>query len=83
MPPLFDIKCQNPECNHRAEVYKTFDAPEECSLCGHDTVTLMPTVKGVHGFGKQPYDYLDGPVPDSKPIKSFSRDRRKGGKNRN
>ena len=78
--PIFDIRCQ--ECLHQAEVFKAFDTPAECSQCGGKTITLMPSVSGIHGFGKQPYDYLDDPVPDAKPIKSFAHDRRKGGKDR-
>lgn len=76
--PKFDVRCN--ECNHRAEVSKAYHDPLECSECGGETTTLMPGVKGIHGFGKQPYDYLDGPVPEPKKIKSFANDRRKGGR---
>ncbi len=80
--PKFDIRCLNLKCEHQAEVFKAYAAKAECSQCGGECITLMPNVLGIHGFGKQPYDYLDGPVPDSKPIKSFAHDRRKGGKDR-
>lgn len=74
--PTFDVKCK--ECKHQAEVSKAYHDPLECSECGGETITLMP------GAGvlvrKQPYDYLDGPVPDAKKIKSFAHDRRKGGR---
>jgi len=78
--PRFDVRCKNPKCLHQVEVSKGFDDQVVCELCGHETKTLMPGVTGIHGLGKQPYDYLDGPIPDSKKIKSFAHDRRKGGK---
>lgn len=74
--PKFDVKCK--KCKHQAEVFKAYHDPAECPECGGELLTLMP------GAGvlvrKQPYDYLDGPVPDSKKIKSFAHDRRKGGR---
>jgi len=74
--PKFDVRCKI--CGHTAVVKKGYHDPHECSTCGEPTITLMP------GAGvlvrKQPYDYLEGPIPDAKKIKSFAHDRRKGGK---
>ena len=76
--PKFDVRCT--ECSYEAEITKAFKDTHACPDCGATTKTLMPGVKGIHGFGKQPYDYLNGPVPDPKKIKSFANDRRKGGR---
>jgi hypothetical protein len=76
--PKFDVKCN--VCNIVIEVTKNFQDTLACEQCGNEMLTLMPGVKGIHGFGKQPYDYLNGPVPDPKKIKSFANDRRKGGR---
>ena len=78
MMPKFDVKCN--VCDLVIEVTKDFHATLACEVCGNEMLTLMPGVKGIHGFGKQPYDYLDGPVPEPKKIKSFANDRRKGGR---
>lgn len=75
--PIFDIKCL--KCNQVTEVFKRYEADYPCPECKGETVTLPPAVKGI-GRAKKPYDYLNGPIPDSKKIKSFANDRRKGGK---
>jgi putative FmdB family regulatory protein len=78
--PIFDCKCE--KCATVWEVSKPYDeeAPE-CPSCGSNfTKTLMPLFQNKLK-ARDPYDYLNGPIPDSKPIKSFANDRRKGGRN--
>jgi len=77
--PLFDAKCE--KCGHIWEVMQKWEEQVgECPLCESAfTKLLMPRMGPVHK-AKDPYDYLDGRIPDSKPIKSFANDRRRGGK---
>jgi hypothetical protein len=81
--PMFDVRCNEEGCEHRWETSKTYDAVALCPVCySSNTTTLMPRMKGIKA--KDPFD-LVGPgarIPDSKPIKSFAHDRRKGGKDR-
>lgn len=76
--PLFDCKCG--QCGEVWEERKPYSEPAgECPKCGsYDTRTLLGS--SVLRKAKDPYDYLDGRIPDSKPIKSFANDRRRGGK---
>ena len=78
--PLFDCKCG--ACGHIWEEMKSYNTPACCCPeCGSaDTKTLMPLMKHHNLNTKDPYDYLNGPIPDPKPIKSFANDRREGGK---
>lgn len=78
--PLFDCKCG--QCGEVWEERKAFTDPAgECPKCGsYDTRTLLGGSK-VLQKAKDPYEYLNGPIPSSKPIKSFANDRRRGGKN--
>lgn len=79
--PKFDVRCNEEGCGITFEKNAPYKEEVQCPECySSNTTTLMPGVKGIHGFGKQPYDYLDGPVPEPKKIKSFAHDRRKGGK---
>ena len=78
--PVYDARCN--ECQHTYE-YRgpSYQAPGLCENCGSDDTRIV----WLGGFpsvdkAKDPYDYLDGPIPDSKPIKSFANDKRKGGK---
>jgi putative FmdB family regulatory protein len=74
----FDIRCDT--CDHRwEEVQKYEDTPGECPECGSNFTTVLLTMAKQHK-AKDPYDMLDGPIPDAKKIKSFARDRRKGGR---
>ena len=78
--PRFDVRCQR--CNHEWEASKRFDAPVPCPSCGSvATTTLMPRVQGIDK-AKDPFDLvgMGQKVPDSKKIKSFAKDRRKGGR---
>ena len=77
----YDKRCN--ECGYTFE----YEGPvvhnsPECEGCGSlDTKTVwlpggMPNYERV----KEPYDNLHGRIPDSKRIKSFAKDRRRGGK---
>jgi hypothetical protein len=77
--PKFDVRCL--VCKEEWEAYKVYLDPTQCPQCGSDmTQTLMPKMK--HNKGKDPYDMITANthIPDSKPVKSFANDRRKGGK---
>ena len=77
---LYDGRCK--ECNHTYEWRgPSYLAPGECPACGSDDTKIVwlgqtPSIDRA----KDPYEYLDGRIPESKPIKSFSNDKRKGGK---
>ena len=78
--PLYDFKCR--DCNHIWEVRQSSEAePPPCPECTKRNVHIywgrgFPSIDKA----KDPYDYLDGRIPDPKPIKSFANDHRKGGK---
>lgn len=78
--PVYDARCN--KCDKTYE-YRgpSHQAPGQCEHCGSDDTRIV----WLSGFpsvdrAKDPYDYLNGRIPDSKPIKSFANDRRKGGK---
>lgn len=74
--PLFDVKCDN--CGKQWEQMKKWEDLAQCPECGSiNTTTLMPLMK--HKRAKTP-DEMMGRIPDSKPVKSFANDRRRGGK---
>lgn len=79
MKPLHDWRCRR--CDNTFEARgRVGDAPT-CLRCGCESVSLVfLRSAGVHGLHKDPYDALDRVIPDSKPIKSFANDKRKGGK---
>lgn len=77
---VWDARCK--DCNETYE-YRgpSFKAPGSCTHCGSDDTKIV----WLRGFpsvdrAKDPYDLLNGPIPDGKPIKSFANDKRKGGK---
>ena len=77
---VWDARCNvcGTDYEFRGPSYKS---PGECIACGSDDTRIV----WLHGFpsvdrAKDPYDYLDGHIPDPKPIKSFANDKRKGGK---
>jgi hypothetical protein len=61
-------------------VSKKWEESVACPECGQATTTLMPQMK--HHKAKDPFDMINGHagIPDSKKIKSYANDRRKGGK---
>ena len=77
---VWDARCK--ECNTNYEFRgPSYQAPGECPQCGSDDTKIV----WVSGFpsvdrAKDPYDYLHGPIPSSRKIKSFANDKRKGGK---
>lgn len=79
--PLYDARC-----NDCGETYEwsgpSYLAPGKCTHCGSDDTRIVWLPGGTPSIdrAKDPYDLLDGRIPDSKPIKSFANDRRKGGK---
>jgi len=80
MKPLHDYRCGR--CDHTFEIRARQGDTIECPHCGSSSTRLVflsgPSIRGAP---KDPYDALDRVIPDSKPIKSFARDRRTGGKN--
>ena len=75
--PVFYVRCL--ACNHKWEMVKQFRTGAECPNCKSDeTVTLMPLMKRP-AKAKDPYDMINDNT-GSKPIKSFAKDHRKGGK---
>lgn len=77
---VLDARCK--DCDHTYE-YRgpSYQSPGSCPECGSDDtkVVWLQTTPSIDR-AKDPYDYLNGPIPDPKPIKSFANDRRKGGK---
>lgn len=75
---VFDAVCES--CGLRWEEEGPYTDPAcPCPECGSGfTKKILSKVNTP--LTKDPYDYLDGRIPDSKPIKSFAHDRRKGGK---
>lgn len=75
--PLFDVRCLT--CGEEWEEMKVRKAETVCPRCGYEkTFTLMPLMKRAFK-AKDPYDMINDPTP-GKPIKSFAKDHRKGGK---
>jgi len=79
--PVYDAKCN--KCEHVYE-YRgpSHQAPGTCTACGSDDTRIVWLSGSFPNTdtAKDPYDYLHGRIPDSKPIKSFANDRRRGGK---
>lgn len=75
----YDARCK--ECDHEFEEFRKWSEP--CSPCpqckSNNTVTIWKTVP-ILDKACDPYDKLDRVIPDSKPIKSYANDRRRGGK---
>lgn len=81
MMGVWDCRCN--ECGNDYEFRgPSYRSPGSCDVCGSDDTRIVWTRGSFPSIdtAKDPYDYLDGPIPDSKPIKSFANDRRKGGK---
>jgi hypothetical protein len=80
--PVFDVRCSNQSCAKVEEVSKAFEADHRCQHCGCSTKTLMPRMNTVWKDNSNPFDMVDEnmSLPDTKKIKSFGNDRRKGGK---
>jgi len=75
---LYDFRCE--QCDHMwEEKIPMYEFAPECVKCGsnftHKIHTKLNTVKQYEA-----YDALDRTIPDTKKIKSFANDRRKGGK---
>lgn len=79
MKPLHDWRCGR--CDSTFEERGGQDYHPQCPRCGSGDTTLVflasPRIKGPD---KDPYDALDRVIPDSRPIKSFANDKRRGGK---
>lgn len=77
--PIYDQVCQ--QCDHEWEVLRRYDEVVPCPKCG--TTQVKTKISTPHVASScDPFDYV-GPgarIPDSKPIKSFANDKRKGGK---
>lgn len=77
--PVYDAKCDT--CEHEFEERrKSQDEVGHCPICGNTAHTIW-TMVPILDKAKDPYDLLDGRIPDSRPIKSFANDKRRGGKN--
>ena len=76
--PLYDARCN--DCGHEFEERRKYDDPvSDCPQCFGPCKNIWKSVS-LLDKAKDPYDYLDGPIPDPKPIKSFANDRRTKGK---
>jgi putative FmdB family regulatory protein len=79
MKPLWDVKCER--CDNVFEERKDFaDTAGDCPRCGSSFTHTLLSAGLRFNRAKDPYDLLDGRIPDAKKIKSFANDRRKGGK---
>lgn len=77
--PKYDGRCNDCGTDYEWEG-PSYQAPGVCTECGSDNTRIV-WLKAPHSTRvKSPYDLLDGHIPDSRPIKSFANDRRKGGK---
>ena len=75
---LYDARCN--DCGLEFEERRKWDDPvARCPNCGGHASTIWKRVP-ILDKAKDPYDLLDGPIPSSKPIKSFAKDKRRGGK---
>ena len=75
---VFDVKCD--KCGNVQESRQKYkDPPPDCSECGSSFTRVI--LSGFKNFkAGDPYDLLNKPIPDPKPIKSYATDRRRGGK---
>jgi len=77
--PTYDKRCR--DCGYESEERRRWDDPvSQCDHCGGECDTIYKTYPNYTRV-KDPYDMLHGSIPDPKPIKSFAKDRRRGGKN--
>ena len=78
---VYDARCK--QCDATYE-YRgpSYQAPGSCPECGSDDTKIiwLPGSFPNTDRAGDPYDMLDGHIPDPKPIKSFANDKRKGGK---
>ena len=78
---FWDVRCER--CDHVWEEHKEFSDPDpECPQCGSNFTHTMRSLGQLFVKAKDPYDYINGRIPDAKPIKSFAKDYRRGGKDR-
>ena len=76
--PKYDARCET--CDHVFEEERPWNAPvRPCPECAGRSHVIWKRI-GVLDKAKDPYDSLDGPIPQAQPIKSFAHDRRKKGK---
>ncbi len=74
----YDARCE--DCDLVFEEQRSWDTPvRPCPDCGGRSHVIWRSIN-LLDKAKDPYDLLDGPIPSSKPIKSFAHDRRQGGK---
>lgn len=75
----YDARCDS--CGFKyEEIRKPNDPVSTCPMCNSSGHTIWTTVP-ILDKAKDPYDLISsGTIPDSKPIKSFAKDHRKGGK---
>ena len=68
--PRYDFKCE--KCEHYWEdtiaASKIKDYAPECPECGSNFTKLVWLKAPIGDRAKDPYDYLHGPIPDSKKI---------------
>ncbi|MBT8450109.1 MAG: hypothetical protein KJO69_10490 [Gammaproteobacteria bacterium] len=79
---VFDVRCDR--CGNTFEEHKEFKDPEpDCPRCGSSFTRTILSGFQTKIRAKDPYEYIDGYVPDpkQKSVKSFANDRRRGGKN--
>ena len=77
--PKYDARCK--DCDNLFEEERPWQADvADCPSCGSTNTRTVWTRVLLLDKAKDPYDYLDGPIPSSRQIKSFGNDRRKGGK---
>jgi len=76
---VYDARCN--DCGFEFEEHRQAAHPVlPCPECrSKNTVTIWKSYPQYTRV-KDPYDLLDGPIPSSKPIKSFAKDKRRGGK---
>jgi putative FmdB family regulatory protein len=81
MKPLHDYRCN--DCGHTFEYRRQeLEGGVWCPTCGGSCKVVFLSAPRIKAGDYDPYDALNRVIPDSKPIKSFANDRRKGGKDR-
>ena len=80
--PTYDIKCEKCEHIFEARIASAkFSAHlPECPECTSNFTKIVWLTMPSIDRAKDPYDYLDGPIPSSRKVKSFANDKRVGGK---
>ena len=79
--PLYDGSCD--DCGTEFEERRPADAEVgPCPKCNSTNTRCVWLTVPRYERVKDPYDKLHGVIPDSKPIKSYGNDRRRGGKDR-